>query len=174
MLVQYGHFLKNLAHGEMGRSIVYKMPVLGLVAERIQATLFLLGYGVVLALALDACRSRSRAALHRGRWPDHLIRMFSTAGLGFPAFWLGIMLMIVFSVRLGLFPVSGYGEGFLGHLHHLFLPALGDRAGALGDPHAQSAGEPARRARRRLRRRGARQGPAGALDLRAATCCATR
>ena len=64
------------------------------------------------------------ATLSRGRPPDHLIRMLSTAGLGFPAFWLGIMLIIVFSVRLGLFPVSGYGEGFLDHLHHLFLPAL--------------------------------------------------
>jgi peptide/nickel transport system permease protein len=123
VLVQYGHFLKNLAHGEMGRSVVFKMPVLGLVAERIQTTLFLLGYGVVLALALTLPLAIT-AALNRGRWPDHLIRMFSTAGLGFPAFWLGIMLMIVFSVRLGLFPVSGYGQGFLGHLHHLFLPAL--------------------------------------------------
>ena len=64
------------------------------------------------------------ATLYQGRWPDHLIRMFSTAGLGFPAFWLGIMLIILLSVRLGLFPVSGYGEDFLSHLHHLFLPAL--------------------------------------------------
>jgi peptide/nickel transport system permease protein len=123
MLVQYGYFLKNLARGEMGRSIVFKVPVLGLVAERIQTTIFLLAYGVVLALALTVPLA-STAALNRGRWPDHLIRTFSTAGLGFPAFWLGIMLMILFSVRLGLFPVSGYGQGFLGHLHHLFLPAL--------------------------------------------------
>jgi ABC-type dipeptide/oligopeptide/nickel transport system permease component len=123
VLVQYGHFLKNLARGEMGRSIVFKMPVLGLVTERIQTTLFLLAYGVVLALTLTLPLAVT-AALNRGGWPDHLIRMFSTAGLGFPAFWLGIMLMIVFSLRLRLFPVSGYGEGLLGHLHHLFLPAL--------------------------------------------------
>ena len=123
VLVQYGHFLKNLARGEMGRSIVFKMPVLGLVVERIQTTLSLLAYGVVLALTLTLPLAVV-AALQRGRWPDHLIRIFSTAGLGFPAFWLGIMLMIVFSLRLGLFPVSGYGEGLLEHLHHLFLPAL--------------------------------------------------
>ena len=97
--------------------------VVGLVAERFEATIFLLAYAVVLALCL-AVPLAVTATLRRGRLPDHLIRMFSTAGLGFPAFWLGIMLMIVFSVRLGLFPVSGYGEGFLGHLHHLFLPAL--------------------------------------------------
>ena len=123
VLVQYGHFLKNLVRGEMGRSIVFKMPVLGLVVERIQTTLSLLAYGVVLALTLTLPLAVV-AALQRGRWPDHLIRIFSTAGLGFPAFWLGIMLMIVFSLRLGLFPVSGYGEGLLEHLHHLFLPAL--------------------------------------------------
>jgi peptide/nickel transport system permease protein len=123
VLVQYGYFLKNLAQGDLGRSIVFKVPVLGLVAERLQATIFLVGYGVILALLLTLPLAVT-AALNRGRLPDHLIRMFSTAGLGFPAFWLGIMLMIVFSVRLGLFPVSGYGEGFLGHLHHLFLPAL--------------------------------------------------
>ncbi len=123
VVVQYFYFLKNVARGEMGTSIVFKTAVVGLVMERFEATIFLLGYGVVLALFLTVPLAVT-AAVHRGKLPDHLIRMFSTAGLGFPAFWLGIMLMIVFSVRLGLFPVSGYGEGFLGHLHHLFLPAL--------------------------------------------------
>jgi peptide/nickel transport system permease protein len=123
VIVQYLRFLENVAHGEMGRSVVYKTGVVGLVTERFEATIFLLGYAVVLALCL-AVPLAVTATLWRGRSPDHLIRMLSTAGLGFPAFWLGIMLMIVFSVRLGLFPVSGYGEGFLGHLHHLFLPAL--------------------------------------------------
>ncbi len=123
VVVQYLRFLVNLTHGEMGRSVVYKMPVGGLVAERFEATVFLLGYAVVLSLCL-AVPLAVTATLWRGRPPDHLIRMLSTAGLGFPAFWLGIMLMIVFSVRLGLFPVSGYGEDLLGHLHHLFLPAL--------------------------------------------------
>ena len=123
VIVQYLRFLENVAHGEMGRSVVYKTGVVGLVTERFEATIFLLGYAVVLALCL-AVPLAVTATLWRGRSPDHLIRMLSTAGLGFPAFWLGIMLMIVFSVRLGLFPVSGYGEGFPGHLHHLFLPAL--------------------------------------------------
>jgi peptide/nickel transport system permease protein len=123
VIVQYLRFLENVAHGEMGRSVVYKTGVVGLVTERFEATIFLLGYAVVLALCL-AVPLAVTATLWRGRSPDHLIRMLSTAGLGFPAFWLGIMLMILFSVRLGLFPVSGYGEGFPGHLHHLFLPAL--------------------------------------------------
>ncbi|HJT14362.1 MAG TPA: ABC transporter permease, partial [Dongiaceae bacterium] len=55
---------------------------------------------------------------------DHAIRVFTTAGLGFPAFWLGIMLIILFSVKLGLFPVSGYGDDILERLHHMILPCL--------------------------------------------------
>ena len=123
VLVQYLYFLKNLTKGDIGTSVIYRMPVGRLVVERIDVTVMLLAYGVVLALLLTVPLA-VLATLYQGRWPDHLIRMFSTAGLGFPAFWLGIMLIILLSVRLGLFPVSGYGEDFLSHLHHLFLPAL--------------------------------------------------
>ena len=121
--LQYVYFLENLTKGEMGISVVYKVPVLGLVFDRLPATLFLLGYGVTLAL-LFTVPLAIVATLYRGRMPDHLIRVLSTSGLGFPVFWLGIMLMIVFSIWLGLFPVSGFGEGFTGHLHSLFLPSL--------------------------------------------------
>lgn len=123
IMVQYGYFLENLSHGEMGRSVVYKIGVVELVAGRFQATFFMLTYGILLALTLTVPLAVT-ATVYRGRLPDHLIRVFSTSGLGFPSFWLGIMLMIVFSIMLGLFPVSGYGEGFASHLHHLFLPAL--------------------------------------------------
>ena len=121
--IQYGYFLLNLAKGDMGRSIVFKMPVLALIGERISATLFLLTYGMILALALTLPLAVI-AAVYRGRIPDHLIRLLSTVGLGFPPFWLGIMMMVVFSVWLGKFPVSGYGRTFVEHLHHLFLPSL--------------------------------------------------
>ncbi len=121
--VQYLYFLRNLAKGELGTSVIYRMPVARLVGERLDVTALLVSYGVVLALLLTVPLA-ILATLNQGRWPDHLIRLFSTAGLGFPAFWLGIMLIILFSVRLGLFPVSGYGEGLFSHLHHLFLPAL--------------------------------------------------
>jgi peptide/nickel transport system permease protein len=121
--VQYLFFLKNLAQGEFGRSIIFKTPVLDLVGARIAPTVFLLAYGVLLAVLL-ALPLAVLSARHRRELPDHLIRLYSTAGLGLPSFWLGIVLLILFSVRLGLFPVSGWGEGFLGHLHYLFLPAL--------------------------------------------------
>lgn len=121
--VQYLLFLKNLAQGEFGRSIIFKTPVLDLVATRIAPTLFLLSYGVLLAVVL-ALSLAVLSAIRREGWGDHAVRIYSTAGLGLPTFWLGIVLLIVFSLKLGLFPVSGWGEGFLGHLHHLFLPAL--------------------------------------------------
>ena len=94
-----------------------------IVGERVGVTLFLLVYGVLLSLVLTVPLAIA-ASLYRGRPPDHAIRVFSTAGLGFPQFWLGIMLILVFSVWLKLFPVSGAGETFVGRLHHLFLPAF--------------------------------------------------
>lgn len=120
---QYWIYLKNLSAGDLGRSIVYKTQVSELLGRRTQATLFLLVYATLLSIVITLPLSMI-AALKVGKLPDHLIRTFSTLGLGFPAFWLGIMLIILLSVWAGLFPVAGYGEGFLAHLHHLFLPAL--------------------------------------------------
>jgi peptide/nickel transport system permease protein len=123
VILQYAYFVQNLMHGELGRSIIYKTPVLAVVADRIAPTLFLLIYAVVLAVILSLVLG-SIAAMQRGRVADQVIRLFSTVGLGIPAFWLGIVLIMLFSIRLGWFPVSGYGDTFLQHLHHLFLPAL--------------------------------------------------
>jgi peptide/nickel transport system permease protein len=123
LIVQYLAFLKNLGAGEMGQSILYKMPVLPLIVERVMPTLWLV-FGSVLLTLMIAVPLASVAALKRGGVADHVIRVLTTAGLGFPAFWLGIMLIIVFSVALGLFPVSGYGEDALDKLHHMILPCL--------------------------------------------------
>ena len=121
--MQYLAFLKNLGAGEMGNSILYKMPVLPLIADRVMPTLLLV-IGSVLLTILVAVPLASAAALKRGGAADHTIRILTTAGLGFPAFWLGIMLIILFSVTLGLFPVAGYGEDALDKLHHMVLPCL--------------------------------------------------
>lgn len=123
LFLQYVYFLKNLFVGEFGRSIIFKVPVLDLVAQRLAPTLFLLAYAVLLAVMI-AVGLAVLAALNRGRLADQLVRVYSTAGLGLPAFWLGIVLIILLSIRLGWFPVSGYGETLLEHLHHLFLPSL--------------------------------------------------
>ncbi|MEI7186220.1 ABC transporter permease [Dickeya dianthicola] len=121
--LQYFYFLRNLLRGEMGRSIVYKIDTLPLVASRVEPTLLLVLGSVLMALLL-AVALATLAARHHGGLVDQLIRLVSTVGLGFPAFWLGIMLILLFSLRLGWFPVSGYGGNWAERLHHLFLPCL--------------------------------------------------
>lgn len=120
--VQYFLFLKNLLQGDFGRSIVYKTSVVDVVVDRIPPTLFLLLYALLLAVLLAVVLG-GLAARYNGRLADSLIRVYSTAGLGLPTFWLGIMLIMLFSVRLGWFPTSGYGESFAEQLYYLFLPA---------------------------------------------------
>lgn len=128
LLTQYLIYMKNLFTGDLGLSIIHKIPVVELSLSRIAPTIFLLCYSIVLSLLL-AVPLAVIAAVKRGKWPDQLIRGFTTVSLGVPNFWLGIMLIIVFSIWMGLFPVGGYGQGFGGHLYHLFLPATSIAAG---------------------------------------------
>lgn len=123
LFVQYLYFMKNLAHGDMGKSLLYKIDVLKLIVSRIEPTLFLVLGSVLLAL-LIALPLATIAARNKSGWSDTLIRLFTTAGLGMPSFWLGIMLILLFSVQLGWFPVSGYGEDWLDKLRHMALPCL--------------------------------------------------
>lgn len=123
MWVQYFFFIKNLFHGEMGKSTLYKIDVLKLIATRIEPTLALVFVGVVMSL-LIAVPFAAVSARRQGRVADHAVRMVSTAGLGFPQFWLGVMLIILFSVKLDWLPVSGYGKTFDEKLIHLILPGL--------------------------------------------------
>lgn len=121
--VQYLYFLRNLANGEMGTSIVYKIDVLPLIAARIEPTLALVLASVVLSI-LIAVPLAALAARNQGRPIDHAIRVVSTLGIGFPPFWLGLMLIILFAVTMPIFPVSGYGDTLPDKLAHLFLPAF--------------------------------------------------
>ncbi|MEI1250864.1 ABC transporter permease [Rhizobium aouanii] len=123
MWLQYVYFLKNLANGEMGKSILYKIDVLKLIVTRIEPTLALVVSSVVLSV-LIAVPMSAIAARNAGRAPDHAVRMVSTFGIGFPPFWLGLMLIILFSVELGVLPVSGYGATIGEKLSHLVLPSL--------------------------------------------------
>jgi peptide/nickel transport system permease protein len=120
---QYFYFLKNLGSGEMGKSILYKIDVLKLVATRLEPTLALVLTSVVLSI-LIAVPLAALSARSRGRLADHLVRIVSTLGIGFPPFWLALMLIILFSVKLGIFPVSGYGSTFADKAAHLVLPSL--------------------------------------------------
>ena len=120
---QYLSFVGHAVRGNLGESIILRRPVASVVGERIGPTLFLLAYGTLLAIIL-AVPLGIVSALWRNRLPDHLIRLLTLVAFAMPAFWLGLILVRKFSLDLGWFPVSGYGQGFLGHLHSLTLPAL--------------------------------------------------
>jgi peptide/nickel transport system permease protein len=120
---QYLTFVGGATRGDLGESIILQRPVSGIVSERIGPSMFLLAYatliGIVLALPLGIV-----SALRRNRPVDHGIRLLTLIAFAMPSFWLGLLLIRTFSLDLGLFPVSGYGSGFFGHVRALTLPAL--------------------------------------------------
>jgi len=120
---QYGLFMGRLFHGNLGYSFFYNEPATTVIAQHIAPTLFLVVYSAVLA-ALISFPIGFGAGLHRGGVLDQSSRIFFTLSFAMPAFWLGIILILLFSVHVHAFPISGFGSGFIGHLYYLFLPAL--------------------------------------------------
>ena len=124
LLVQYRKFMGKLVRGDLDTSLFYSVPAGRLVLQRLPVTLWLIGFGTLLSI-LIAVPLAVIAATNRNRLPDQVVRAVPLVGLGFPPFWLGIMLLLVFGLHLGRgFPVGGYGNGFAGHVHSMFLPAL--------------------------------------------------
>jgi peptide/nickel transport system permease protein len=122
--VQYAKFMGRIVHGNLGDSLFYGVSAGHLVLQRLPVTLWLIGLGMLLSVVI-AVPLAALAATNRDRIPDHVVRAVPLIGLGFPPFWVGIVLLLVFGLHLGrAFPVGGYGNGFVGHLHSMFLPAL--------------------------------------------------
>jgi peptide/nickel transport system permease protein len=121
---QYLNFLGRVVRGDLGTSLFYNVGAGGLVWQKLPVTLFLISFGGLLAMVISVPLALI-AATRRGRLPDHLVRVVPLVGFGFPPFWVGIMLLLLFSLHFGrLFPVGGYGHGFGGHVRSMFLPAL--------------------------------------------------
>jgi ABC-type dipeptide/oligopeptide/nickel transport system permease component len=120
---QYWLFLTHLFHGNLGESIYFKESARRVISERFAPTLFLVGYAAVIATVISV-PTGVISALRRGGPFDQGARVVTLVGFAMPGFWLGIILILIFSVHIRLFPVSGYGSSFTGHLDHLFLPAL--------------------------------------------------
>jgi peptide/nickel transport system permease protein len=120
---QYVDFLGRVLHGDLGTSYIYGVSVLSLVGSHLGPTLWLLVFGALFA-ALISIPLAALAASRPSGLRDHLVRVVPVVGLGMPAFWVGIMLILLFALRLGLFPVSGFGTGLAGHLRSIVLPAL--------------------------------------------------
>lgn len=121
--VQFGIFVRDLLHADLGDSIVVRTPVAELVRHRLPLTLFLVAYSMTLALLITVPLAVI-AALKRDTLIDQIIRTFSVIMISTPGFWIGLLLLILLGVKTSVFPVGGDGEGFVGRLYHLFLPAL--------------------------------------------------
>jgi peptide/nickel transport system permease protein len=121
--IQYGLYIKRVVSGSLGQSLFYQIPVSQLMGERLPPTLYLMILSAVLALVI-ALPLATLAAIKRGGLADHLVRLASLVGLGVPAVWLGIILILLVSVRAHILPVGGYGTGTTAHFRSLILPAL--------------------------------------------------
>jgi peptide/nickel transport system permease protein len=99
-------FYSGILHGDLGDSLVRREPVVSLILERLPATLTLAGAAFSLVL-LIAIPLGVTAARHHGRWPDRMAQLVSLLGISIPNFWLGPLLVLLFSIGLGWTPVSG-------------------------------------------------------------------
>jgi peptide/nickel transport system permease protein len=116
--VQYVRFLKGAVRGDFGESLRHGEPAMALVVERLPATFQLAGAGLLIALVL-AIPAGIISAMKRNTAVDYVATVSALLGQAMPTFWLGIMLILVFSVRLNWLPSSGRGG-----LEHLILPAI--------------------------------------------------
>ncbi len=128
VLIQYLRWASHAVHGDFGRSIVLRRPVLPEVAHRFAATLILAAGGIALAFPLGTLAGIVAAA-RRGTLADRLTTVAAMLGQSMPAFWVGLLLIITFSLRLGWLPGTGMyspagNEGVADLLVHLILPAV--------------------------------------------------
>ena len=118
LYVQYWKFASRAVTGDFGKSWYADTPAFKLVLERMPPTIYLTFAGLVVALLISLPLG-ILAALKRHTWIDNLCTGIAVAGQAAPLFWLGIMLIIVFAVRLKMLPASGYGTW-----QHFLLPSL--------------------------------------------------
>ncbi len=118
LLRQYGVYADNLVHGNLGTSVYYKKPAAGLVMERFRYTLVLAVFALLLSLLISLPLGIA-AAYKQDSWFDRLISGTSILGLSLPNFLIGIILIMIFSVKLNVLPVAGAGS-----VWSIILPGL--------------------------------------------------
>lgn len=126
LIEQYFIWIGNIFHGDFGMSVVNNETVGSLIISHIRPTISLAIYALVIA-AVIAIPLGMIASRKKGSAIDHVVSVISLAGISLPSFLLGLVLMLLFSVKFRIFPVSGYkeiSEGFLEHIRSLTLPAI--------------------------------------------------
>ena len=118
LFIQYFRYLSNLFQGDLGRSYMQRAEVSSLIASRLPASLLLMVSAIVTELIIGLTIGIV-AALRRNKPVDHTLMIFSFISISAPQFVIGILLLYVFAVQLGWFPIGGYGT-----LAHLVLPSI--------------------------------------------------
>jgi len=141
--VRYWLWISGVLQGDFGESIRIQLPVSQLLVEKLPVTIELAVLAMLVALSIGI-PAGIISALYNGRWPDYVANVVGLWGLSTPNFWLGIMLILLFSVELGWLPASGYvepGEDLLGNLEAMIMPAfvLGNGIAAVMMRHTRSA-----------------------------------
>ena len=118
LFIQYGHFVSALVRGDFGQSFYYRTPVLELYLSRLPNSLMLAAAAMTLSL-LIGIPSGILAAVRVNGWWDRVGKIFSLLGLSLPSFWVGLVMILFFSVYLGWLPSSGAGTA-----SHMIMPAF--------------------------------------------------
>ena len=121
--LQYLRFLWDAVRLDFGRSLMTDVPIRTLIANNLPHTIYLtitsVALGMIVGIPLGIY-----AATMRNKLPDSALRLYSLIGYSIPDFYLAAILLVVFALQLGWFPISGVGTGFWGGLHHILLPAI--------------------------------------------------
>jgi peptide/nickel transport system permease protein len=126
LVIQYGAWLGSVLRGELGISIRHKRPVLDLIIERLPVTLSLTGMALLVALVIGLPLG-VLAATRRNTVADYGALLFTQLGQAVPSFWLGIMMIVAFALKVRWFPSGGYvgwTEAPLEAARHLLMPAI--------------------------------------------------
>jgi peptide/nickel transport system permease protein len=141
--VQYVYWMKGVLSGDLGESMRIKKPVLDLVLEKLPVTAQLAGMAIVIALVIGV-GAGIVSAVYKDSWLDYGANVFALWGISTPNFWLGILLIFLFSVQLGWLPAAGYvrpGEDLRASLASTIMPAfvLGNAIAAILMRHTRGA-----------------------------------
>lgn len=126
IVVQYLTWLWGVLHGDLGRSLVDHTPVSKLILQRLPVSLELT-FGTFLIATLIAIPAGIFSAARRGTWIDYSSTAFALGGMSIPHFWLGMMFIVLFAVKLGWLPASGYvpfSENPVANLSAMIMPML--------------------------------------------------
>lgn len=126
IIMQYFDWIWGIIHGNFGNSMVDNTPVLQLIFQRLPATLELITGSFIVAL-LIALPAGIISAARPGTWIDHICTSIAMIGMSIPHFWLGMMMIIFFSVKIGILPASGYvpfSQDPAGNLASMIMPMV--------------------------------------------------